>query len=451
MVSIRGTALKLMHVQPIRHGHMRLHRPRHARLATIYLTLIVGFTLAVPGLANAAASQGCADDTSAITDKTAAWESELLRLTNAHRTGMGLVALKLDATLTRASVWKSRDLARRNYFAHDDQATATAPARSPWDRLSACGWTTGGSRAENIAAGYDSAAAVITGWLNSAGHRANIENAAMRYVGFGVAHGASSTYGDYSVQMFASVAGPTGATPIQPPPPPAPPAPPSVRALTLVVGQSAHSMCPSRGTTFVLEAQAGMVDASISAAGCLVVTPRANSGGTSSTIVYRARTIATDALSAPVDLVVTVTDRDRTPQGTDPTTDLGDGALRTSTYSATTATIARVRCRGRWAVNGWCYRVVVRGRVLVDGRASTAGRRVVISRAQIGSSGTRHLVAARTMTRAGGAFAASTRIKPPARATAAWLTRNASRIRITAPGTADAAAATTWRTARVRR
>jgi uncharacterized protein YkwD len=197
---------------------MDLHLNRHARIATLCVAVFV--ILASFGASSAsAATLGCADDTTGVTDLTASWQADLLAATNAHRTGMGLTALQLDATLTRASVWKARDMARRNYFAHDDPAAGDAPARSPWTRLEACGWTTGGSRAENIAAGYATAAATVAGWIASPGHRANIENGALRYVGFGVASSPTSSYTRYQVQMFSSVAGPVGTEPMDPAPP----------------------------------------------------------------------------------------------------------------------------------------------------------------------------------------------------------------------------------------
>lgn len=160
-----------------------------------------------------AATLGCADDARGTTDLSA-WIPAMLDATNAHRATLGLAPLQLDATLAKASTWKARDLAARNYFAHDDPAAADgSPARSPWERLTACGYAAGGSRAENIAAGQDSGTAFVDAWIASPGHRANIENAALRYVGFGVASLASSTYDTYAVQMFSSEPGPAATGP----------------------------------------------------------------------------------------------------------------------------------------------------------------------------------------------------------------------------------------------
>jgi len=73
---------------------------------------------------------------------------------------------------------------------HDDPAPPVA--RTVADRLEACGYpsrTTGWG--ENIAYGYSTAASVVNAWLNSAGHKANIENASFRSTGVGAAASAS--------------------------------------------------------------------------------------------------------------------------------------------------------------------------------------------------------------------------------------------------------------------
>jgi uncharacterized protein YkwD len=67
----------------------------------------------------------------------------------------------------------------------------------PFDRADAAGQTN--ARAENIAAGQDDPAAVMTAWMNSSGHRANILNCELRTLGVGVAKGAG---GPWWTQLF---------------------------------------------------------------------------------------------------------------------------------------------------------------------------------------------------------------------------------------------------------
>jgi hypothetical protein len=103
---------------------------------------------------------------------------------------MGLVSLNVSPTLTKAAVWKALHMAKYSYMAHDDPAPPVA--RTPADRLEACGYpsrTTGWG--ENIAYGYSTSSSVVDAWLNSPGHRANIENASYRSTGVGAATNAS--------------------------------------------------------------------------------------------------------------------------------------------------------------------------------------------------------------------------------------------------------------------
>lgn len=416
---------------------MALHLIRHARLLTLAATAAA--MLLVPAGA-AAATQGCVDDVSGVTDLGASWEADLLAATNAHRTSQGLVALQLDATLTRASAWKARDMARRSYFSHDDPANGAAPARTPWERLEACGWSSGGSRAENIAAGYATAAATVAGWIDSPGHRANIEDASMRYVGFGVASSSSSAYGRYQVQMFASVAGPAGSTPTTTSPAPAAP---TVRALELVADTTAaRYLCPAAGTSYVVESLSGSVEVVTAADGCLALRPTAGAvAGDVGTVRYLAR--APGGASSPaVELAVVLVDQART------VLEQADPTSRVATQlPARSGVVTRVRCRGPFAVGGWCYRLTVRGRALLGDRSAASGRDVVVARRL---SNGRLLVTARMRTRADGSFATTVRLRPPARGTVTWLQRNATRLRIGVAPTAAAAPAVAWTAAPLR-
>jgi hypothetical protein len=79
-------------------------------------------------------------------------------------------------------------MATYNYMAHQDIAPPVA--RSAGDRIAVCGYQSGGW-GENIAAGWPSAAAVVNAWLQSPGHRANIENPAFVVTGSGAAAAAN--------------------------------------------------------------------------------------------------------------------------------------------------------------------------------------------------------------------------------------------------------------------
>jgi hypothetical protein len=111
---------------------------------------------------------------------------QVVSLVNSHRQQLGLTTLKVSPTLTSSAVWKSQHMAQYGYMQHDDPAPPVA--RTVQQRLDACGYpgdTTGWG--ENIAYGYQTPDAVMNAWLNSPGHKANIENASYRTIGVGAA------------------------------------------------------------------------------------------------------------------------------------------------------------------------------------------------------------------------------------------------------------------------
>ena len=112
----------------------------------------------------------------APTASTAA--AEVTRLTNVERARAGCGAMRIDAKLTAAAAGHSRDMVDRDYFSH------TSPdGKGPGDRAVAAGYQRWSG--ENIAAGYPTPAAVVQGWMDSPGHRANILNCQSKATGVG--------------------------------------------------------------------------------------------------------------------------------------------------------------------------------------------------------------------------------------------------------------------------
>lgn len=109
-------------------------------------------------------------------------ENLAVKLTNAQRAEHGCAALRVDVRLRTAAREHSKDMHARHYFEHDSPDGTT-----PWDRIKAAGYSAPG--AENIAMGYATARAVIDGWMNSPGHRANILNCSLKAVGIGIEYG----------------------------------------------------------------------------------------------------------------------------------------------------------------------------------------------------------------------------------------------------------------------
>jgi uncharacterized protein YkwD len=111
-------------------------------------------------------------------------------LVNQYRAQHGCKALADDPRLDNAAHGHSVDMANQHYFSH------TTPAGVTFDRReTAAGYPSPGG--ENIAMGQTSAQQVMTDWMNSSGHRANILNCQFTAIGVGL-----DTNGWYWTQDF---------------------------------------------------------------------------------------------------------------------------------------------------------------------------------------------------------------------------------------------------------
>jgi uncharacterized protein YkwD len=121
---------------------------------------------------------------------------QVVALTNEQRLANGCKALTVNPILTSVAQAHSADMAKRNFFDHNNP-----DGKSPFDRMTAAGYKYR-MAAENIAAGYPTAAAVVDGWMNSQGHRENILNCGLTQIGVGYVTGGS--YGSYWTQDFGT-------------------------------------------------------------------------------------------------------------------------------------------------------------------------------------------------------------------------------------------------------
>lgn len=112
---------------------------------------------------------------------TNAFINEVLRLTNEFRAENGVEPLELDLDLTAVAMVRADEITE--LFSH------TRPDGTSWSTaFDEGGFTLGGNcggRAENIAYGYSSAAAVVEAWKNSSGHRANMLKSSFNVIGIG--------------------------------------------------------------------------------------------------------------------------------------------------------------------------------------------------------------------------------------------------------------------------
>lgn len=119
------------------------------------------------------------------------YEQEVIDLVNEIRAENGLKALTYDWELSRVARYKSQDMKDNKYFSHTSPVYGT-----PFQMIKNFGLSFR-SAAENIAKGYSTPQAVVNGWMNSSGHRANILNTSYTHIGVGYV-----SSGNYWTQMF---------------------------------------------------------------------------------------------------------------------------------------------------------------------------------------------------------------------------------------------------------
>lgn len=125
------------------------------------------------------------------TKEQATVEQEVVKLVNAEREKAGLSPMKEDWELSRVAQYKSQDMLDKKYFDHTSPTYGT-----PFTMMENFG-VTYKSAGENIAKGQRSAAEVVTAWMNSEGHRANIMSKNFTHIGVGYV-----AEGNYWTQMF---------------------------------------------------------------------------------------------------------------------------------------------------------------------------------------------------------------------------------------------------------
>jgi uncharacterized protein YkwD len=115
-------------------------------------------------------------------------EDSVFALTNTERGKAGCPALKFNAKVRNAARNHSKDMAAKKYFSHTGQDNS-----DPGDRLERAGYDATRGWAENIAYGYRTPEAVMSGWMGSEGHRRNILNCGLTTLGVGVAKAKDGT------------------------------------------------------------------------------------------------------------------------------------------------------------------------------------------------------------------------------------------------------------------
>ncbi|NCN87702.1 MAG: hypothetical protein GW941_02285 [Candidatus Pacebacteria bacterium] len=172
------------------------HRPRILHSKPLgYLSLIaLGFF----GLLNGALSQSNSlgyvlGYASSITP------AQVVELTNAERANAGLPPLTLNSKLTNAALSKGQDMFNDQYWAH------VAPdGKQPWGFISDNGYSYRVA-GENLARDFSNSSDMMSAWMRSPTHKANIVNTRYQEIGIAVIDGVLGGHETtLVVQMFGS-------------------------------------------------------------------------------------------------------------------------------------------------------------------------------------------------------------------------------------------------------
>ena len=110
---------------------------------------------------------------------TSNYERRVAELVNVERQKNGLAPLTLDPAISNVARIKSKDMSDNNYFAHQSPNYGSAADMLTQNGIRYSAW------GENIAAGQRTPEEVVSAWMNSPGHRANILASHFTKIGVG--------------------------------------------------------------------------------------------------------------------------------------------------------------------------------------------------------------------------------------------------------------------------
>jgi uncharacterized protein YkwD len=166
------------------------------QLAAPLSTPVPGYTTVTAGPAEPNVTSPARSATAvAVNTEFDTLADQVVTRTNDERTRNGCPALRTDLRLTVAAVAHTTEMAFRQQLTHTG-----ANGSDPGERIRGAGYDPAAGWAENVAAGYPTPEAVMTGWMKSKGHRENILNCSLKAIGVGVARAANGLF--YWTQDF---------------------------------------------------------------------------------------------------------------------------------------------------------------------------------------------------------------------------------------------------------
>ena len=134
---------------------------------------LLAATLVLPAAQAVARPAGPSYDeprAASVTPRSDRWESRVLALTNARREAHGRKPLTASACADGFAEPWTRHLARRRVLEHQDLSPMLGCPHTSY-------------AGENIAEGYETPRALVSAWMHSPGHRANILSPHFKRIG----------------------------------------------------------------------------------------------------------------------------------------------------------------------------------------------------------------------------------------------------------------------------
>lgn len=146
----------------------------------------------VPGTGTDSEKPGNGDSGTTDSEENLTFAEQVVALVNEERAKAGLSALTLDENIASAALIRSKEI--ETSFSH------TRPDGRGFGTVLTDNGITYRGAGENIAWGQKTPEAVMTAWMNSAGHRANILDPNFKKIGVGHRQSSSGTH--YWTQLF---------------------------------------------------------------------------------------------------------------------------------------------------------------------------------------------------------------------------------------------------------
>lgn len=124
------------------------------------------------------------------------YKAQVVAIMNQERANAGIGGITQNASLDAVAQIRAQEIVQSFSHTRPDGTSCFTALEQNGISYTAAG--------ENIAAGYGTPAEVMTGWMNSDGHRANILNGSFGQVGIGYYTDPNGVYGTYWVQMFTN-------------------------------------------------------------------------------------------------------------------------------------------------------------------------------------------------------------------------------------------------------